>query len=276
MAWGNVMKFFWKFVEDAGRWGMASEAAALVSFGLAIWEQDHKAPVFVPLVIAALFFAIGVFTAWRRSARTLEEIETAKPNIKPFLPGATHSIPVSHRFNGKAIDGNDVVIVFTVPFLRVTFWNDPPFSDPKSVAKNLRAYLMFYPVGQSVPSLRIQGRWAESNQPKGDDPYTSTAPLAETTLGLGESNTVDIAFISGLDSSCYAWNNDNYKYLFCQNPAHLLHERGYEVYVRLRGEMVDENFKLTFWLDRDRRKFHFTQAVPTPILEQKEKAPELV
>jgi hypothetical protein len=261
------MKYVLRFFQDAGRWGLASELAALAALILAIWErtQNHKVPPVVFLIITALFFATGVFAAWYRATRKVEEIEASKPKIKLSLPGAAHCIQVFQGVGTKTIGGKDVQVQLMVPFLRVTFLNDPPASYPSAIAEGLRAYLRFYPVGQSVCTLRIPGRWAESNQPRGSDPYSSTAPLAETSLGLGESKTVDIAYISAMDGNCYAWNNDNYKFPYFQNPAHLLYEQGYEVHVRLRGKMVDKNFKLTFWIDRGH--FRFTQPSKAPILE---------
>lgn len=267
------MKYVLKFFEDAGRLGLASEAAALITYGITIWEhlQNNKASAFLFFVVGTIFFATGTFTAWYRAARTTEEIKASKPKIKPSLPGAAHCIQVFQGFGTKTVDGKDVQIQLMVPFLRVTFCNDPAVPYPNATAKGLRAYLRFYPVGQSVPTVKIPGRWAESSQPRGSDPYSSTAPLAETTLGFGESKTVDIAYVSAIDGNCYAWNNDNYKYPAFQNPAHTLYERGYQVHIRLCGEMVDENFGLTFWVDRG--EFHFTQPFKTPTLELCEKNP---
>lgn len=110
-----------------------------------------------------------------------------------------------------------------------------------------------------MPSLRIDGRWAESDQPTGYSPFQSKSTLLETSFGIGESHTVDIAYISGTDGKCYAWNNDNYGNInqFFVTPQHLLTGWSYGVRVRLRGEYVDETFKLTFNVKSN--GFDFTQ-----------------
>jgi hypothetical protein len=120
----------------------------------------------------------------------------------------------------------------------------------------------FFPTNQSGLALKMDGRWAESDQPPAYSDFASKVKLLETTFGFGESRTLDIARISRTDGKCYAWNNDNYSnfndcYL---TPQHLLTEKSYKVRIRLRGEFVDEIFSFTFNVTPD--GFKFTQPSP--------------
>jgi hypothetical protein len=146
-----------------------------------------------------------------------------------------------------------------VPFLCVAFINDPPNPFPKSIARGVRAFVDFFPIGQDVPVLKMDGRWAETDQPPEYSEFKSKATLLETSFGLGESHTVDIAHISGIDGKCYAWNNDNYEH-FDEHyvvPKHLLTDKSYRVRVRLRGEFVEETVHFTFNVKPN--DFEFTQ-----------------
>jgi|SRR5277367_6645464 len=184
-------------------------------------------------------------------AQQLQEINDAKPRVRLRLPGAVHVEMVNHVFHIS--DGS--VLQITVPFLRIRFWNDPENPFPKATAKGVRAFVDFFYVGNSVPCLRMSGRWAESTQPPEYSALASKDHLLETTFGFGQEHVVDIAYVSGIDGRCYAWNNDNYPNF--HNPHHHLDGMGYCVAVRLRGELFDETFKFSFYINNG--KFRFTQ-----------------
>jgi hypothetical protein len=232
----------------------------LIGPPVGIGQGDRKLYLFWGLVALLIcgtqaFYAL---LAERNSAnQKLVDIETSKPRIKLKEPGAVHCKMVQHTFWDEGT--KKVVFSGQVPFLCVALHNDPPSSFPNAVAKGVRAYVDFFPIGHSVASLKIDGRWAESDQPPEYSHFKSKATLLETSFGFGESRTVDIAHISGIDGQCYAWNNDNYNnfnehYL---TPKHLLTEKSYRVRVRLRGEFVDETFAFTFNVKP--KGFEFTQ-----------------
>lgn len=209
--------------------------------------------------IALVLCATQSFSALRRKngelKRQLQKIEEAKPRIKLKEP-AVHHKTVFHSFRDAT---GKVLFSASVPFICIAFHNDPPNPFPGSVAKGVRAYVDFFPKGASVPTLRMDGRWAESSQPPAYSEFESKATLLETSFGFGESRTVDIAYISGTDKRCYAWNNENYAHFNEQyvTPQHLLSANSYEVQVRLRGEFVDETFRFTFNVKNE--NFEFTQ-----------------
>ncbi|HTU36325.1 MAG TPA: hypothetical protein VMF66_21175 [Candidatus Acidoferrum sp.] len=234
------------------------EAFLLIGPPIGIGRQEQRSYL-VWGGIALVLCSAQSFSVLRRKnrdlGRQLSEINEAKPRIKPKEP-AVHCKMVFHAFK----DGNGVTVFGAeVPFLRIGFHNDPPKPFPSSIAKNVRAYVDFFPKGEIVPTLQIDGRWSESSQPPAYSEFESKASLLETSFGFGESRTVDIAYISGTDKKCYAWNNDNYAHFNEQyvTPEHLLSADNYEVRVRLRGEFVDETFKFTFNVKNE--VFEFTQ-----------------
>lgn len=233
------------------------EGACLIGPPIGIGPADKKSYIAWGL-LALLVCNVQAFAAllYRNQElnRRLQDIEKAKPAIKPKLPGSVHELPVFHGFQDQS--GNRI---FTgiVPFLRITFWNDPAMSLPQTMAKGVRAFVSFFPSTYSVSSMRMDGRWVETDQPSGYSPFVSKAHLLETTFGIGESKTVDIAYISGIDDRCYAWNNDNYQYPDFRDPNHILDALGCRVTVRLRGEYLDESFTFYFWIKNGH--FVFTQ-----------------
>ena len=139
----------------------------------------------------------------------LQKIEDSKPQIKLKSP-AVHVIAVGHQFLNLQI--GQPGFTENVPFLRIAFHNNPPTSLPNSSAKGVRAYVDFTPNGGNVPSLTMDGRWAESHQPPHYGPFDSKSELLPISFGFGESHNLDIAYISSVDHRCYAWNNDNYQH----------------------------------------------------------------
>lgn len=239
------------------------EAACLIGPPIGIGLVDRK-PYLLWGLFALAACNIQAFVALLRRNQNLDqqlqEIAEARPRIKLRLPGAVHNKIVQHTFCEKGT--SKVLASEQSPFLCVAFYNDPPNSFPNSIAKGVRAYVEFFPTNQSGLALKMDGRWAESDQPPAYSDFASKVKLLETTFGFGESRTLDIAHISRTDGKCYAWNNDNYSnfndcYL---TPQHLLTEKSYKVRIRLRGEFVDEIFSFTFNVTPD--GFKFTQPSP--------------
>ena len=154
-----------KFVESP--WSGAV-GAVLLSLWEAFWlvgppvglTQENRKEF---LVWGAIALAISLIQAFgtllkrnRELNRKMLQIKEATPLIKLKIPGAVHCEMVQHTF----WDEGTKKILFTgqVPFLRVAFHNDPPNSSPKSVAKEIRAYINFFPIRHSLPSLRIYGK----------------------------------------------------------------------------------------------------------------------
>jgi hypothetical protein len=251
-AVGVVMSFIW-------------EAFLLVGPPIGIGQSERKS-YFIYGFVALFVCAIQSFSALSRKNRDLtqqlQEIEKTRPQIKPKEP-AVHSKLAHHRFTEK----NSQVVLYDgmVPFLCVAFDNDPLVPSPKSVAEGVSAYIQFFKRGGTVPVLQMNGRWVESDQPPAYSDFKSKAVLLHTSFGIGESRAIDIAYISGTDGKCYAWNNDNYDYFDVQYvyPKHLLTESSYRVRVRLRGILVDETFEFTF--DIKANGFEFTQPLQVTL-----------
>lgn len=68
------LRNIWEFFIDAGKWGVASELAALVAFCIGVWEHIHDKPVssFVFVGLSVLLFWLGAFAAWSRKKLALE------------------------------------------------------------------------------------------------------------------------------------------------------------------------------------------------------------
>lgn len=229
------------------------EAACLIGPPIGIETSDHKSYLvwaFIAFVVCSAQSFWASHKQVKDLSRQLQEIDEARPRIKAKLPDAVRSLTVNHVF--FHLGTKQPMSVQSVPFLQVAFHNDPLKPFPHSIAKGVRAFVEFTPEGKDTPSLKIDGRWAENDQPPARGAFESKSDILETSFGFGESHNLDIAYISGTDGMCYAWNNDNYanfdnRYL---TPSHLLPAVNYEVRVRLRGEFVDEVFKFKFTVAR--------------------------
>ncbi len=81
------LKRAWEFTADAGAWGVASIAGALLSFGMSWWEHYHDRSLSSRqfLALSVIAFWLGGFQAWGKKARELEQ-EKAR-NAKPAITG---------------------------------------------------------------------------------------------------------------------------------------------------------------------------------------------
>jgi len=204
--------------------------------------------------VSAFLVFVAQYQAWdgerekyESEGRKLAEIEQGKPRITLKEPAAVYTEPVYHRFTNTLT--GEVLREQNVPFLKVGFINDPPNSYPSANAIGVRAFIDYYRLPEDVHILRIDGRWAESDQPPVYSPLASKAHLLAANFGIGEAKSVDIAYRDG-DGKCYAWNNDNYAYFnqFYVNPKHLLNGDRFRVEVRLRGNWVDKHVRVVFSL----------------------------
>ena len=65
------MGAFNQFLRDSGGWGLTSEVAALVFFGVGVWEHFHDRPItgYSFLVASVVLFCTGAYVAWLRKYR---------------------------------------------------------------------------------------------------------------------------------------------------------------------------------------------------------------
>ena len=100
---------------------------------------------------------------------------------------------------------SDNVVLFTAPFIRIRFINDPPQPYPNAIAKEIVAKIRFF--GAESLLLEIDGRWADSDQPSLRDFRQSRNHLLRTQFAIGEEHDLDIAFRDPATGACFAWNN---------------------------------------------------------------------
>ena len=64
------------FFRNTGAWGVASVSAALLVFGLALWEHAHDKPVsaFVFVCLSIPLFWVGSLVAWRKAAQEVDRL----------------------------------------------------------------------------------------------------------------------------------------------------------------------------------------------------------
>ena len=81
------MRHFLSFILDSGRWGVASEVAALVALVFAIVEHFRDRPVAAFLLMAAtvVLFWGGAYAAWSKKREALEKIEKERTAPKLYL-----------------------------------------------------------------------------------------------------------------------------------------------------------------------------------------------
>jgi len=78
---------------------VASSVAALISYGVAIWEHLHDKPLsaFVLLAITVPLFWIGAMVAWRRVRKEVETLRLVPAKIKV----TTYELQRTLRLHGK-------------------------------------------------------------------------------------------------------------------------------------------------------------------------------
>lgn len=224
---------------------------AIAIYGAATNRESHW--YFAVSVLAAIaMFIVAAGWAWLDEYRKAEaekiradnlaikidEIEQAKPKIKLREPSAIFTESVRQSY-GNNMFGD-------VPFLKANFVNDPPRPYPSAVAKGVLATIDYYDSSDNRHLLSIDGRWADSDQPSALNPLSSRVHLLSTNFGIGQSHSLDIAYLDCKTRECFAWNNDNYNYFLFRCEAHRLSGQTFKAIVRLRGEWVDERFEIYF------------------------------
>jgi hypothetical protein len=76
-----------EFLRDSGGWGVASEVAALFTYGIGLWEHSHDRPIpaFVLLTISVPLFWIGAYVAWSKKRRDNVTLRTRLKSRNPDL-----------------------------------------------------------------------------------------------------------------------------------------------------------------------------------------------
>jgi hypothetical protein len=205
-------------------------------------------------IAAVLLMLRAQYDAWIENtvrAETFEarlkKIDEAKPALKLNLPNAVYVEEVYQRFtDGK---GN-VLHEQTASFLKVRFINDPIQPYPSANSSGVRAYIDYHRLADNQHVLRIDGRWAESDQPSAYKAEVSKAPLLAAPFGIGEAKSVDVAYYDARTKQYYAWNNDNYNYDYWTCPSHLLKGNRFRIDIRLRGDWIDQEHSFIVRLEK--------------------------
>lgn len=81
------MRRFGQFILDSGRWGVASDIAALVSLGFAIVEhfRDRQVAAFWFMGATVILFCCGTYTAWFKKDKAVEKLENERELPKLYL-----------------------------------------------------------------------------------------------------------------------------------------------------------------------------------------------
>lgn len=75
------------FILDSGRWGVASEIAALAVFAVGLWEHAHDKPLpgFIFVCVSIPLFWLGAYLAWLKKQEKVERLELERETPKLFL-----------------------------------------------------------------------------------------------------------------------------------------------------------------------------------------------
>jgi hypothetical protein len=173
----------------------------------------------------------------------LDIIKRSRPRIQPKGSDAAHVLSV--QFSPPN------AIPFIAPSLRVRFINDPEGSSRSAVARDVCAKVRYSLGEQNVPSLDIDGRWADSDQPSIRDVRQSRNDLLRIDFNLGDEHILDIGFKDPQTGAFFAWNNDVYDYAGFKKPEYRLIGDSIRVEIRLRAPDVDEKFVFRFVIEGD-------------------------
>ena len=138
-----------------------------------------------------------------------------------------------------------ITITFAASCLHVRIINNPDFSTPEAAARKVSAVIRFYDE-QGKELFFIDGRWAESDQPATRPWGVSTIDLLSMDFGIGQTRELDVAFKDSEDVECYGINNDSFRTVGLKYPRFKLEGRIFTAEIRLRGEWIDQTFKVRF------------------------------
>lgn len=177
----------------------------------------------------------SVGTALIRAQEELASLKATLPRLK------FHSWE-----NEQAVISNATGKVYGTPFFfHALFNNDPEKSTPSAHARKVAAHIEFW-TQEGERLFSMVGRWAYTPEvaQKGRE------VVEEPTIDLSPNavpKRLDLVLKYREDDACYAYNNEVPLHgpSDWREPTRLLKSGSYLVIVRLRGENVDETFRLS-------------------------------
>jgi hypothetical protein len=154
------MRHFKQFILDSGRWGVASDVAALVSLGFAVYEHvsDKPASAFWLMTATVILFCLGAYAAWDKKRAEVENLEKNRVAPKLFLRyEQTHDTDFYHSGFFVQVEGE-----------RKAF--DVSISSDATVGRNHKRIVMLWevpkaPIGTTPVPIHAQAVQYQSNTP---------------------------------------------------------------------------------------------------------------
>ena len=213
-----------------------SGIASIILSGIGTWLAWIGRPVSLwPFfTLSAICFSYACFNVWKDehiSLVALQEKMRAYPKLVAIQEGVETWIVGLHD---KAPDGSPNGV-----FLCVRFRNDPAFSSPDSVARQVVSEIKFFNSDTSQYLCEASGRWMESIPP------TLGAETPDTTdIQIGQTKQLCILVKPVPDWACYAvsnrpWTGD-------ETIGHCCAETEIVARIRLRCAYVDQTWSLRF------------------------------
>jgi hypothetical protein len=234
------MRHISEFIADSGRWGVASEIAALVVFVVGLLEHinDKPVPGFTFVGISMPLFWMGAYAAWakkRSEVEVLRRQSLAVPHIKAVRPGLAAKLKDFRVGNAHK----------PASCLSIYFKNDPQFNSASAVANDVIATIDFYDANPPYKHLvEMHGRWADSAQPTSIQ--QSSAEFRTAKFNIGEARELDIAFKYVEEPDCYAVNSENWFHVAYKDENKLLDCPEITAKIRLIGTDVDRTWTVKF------------------------------
>jgi hypothetical protein len=195
-------------------------------------QEPQQKGLLTFLQICSILSAWGL---WLRERNLREQGE--RPRLRLIRIFAQR--PVWADINGRAIPNTgSSSLVLEVE-------NDPPTPNPNSVAMQVTPRVTFSDVnGQELFSFT--GRWSDSDQPIRFPLGVATPQLSTIDIPIGVRRQLDLVIKYDVESDCFGFNNESYRYQLVRNPSWQLSQGEYLVRVRLRGSNVDQQFEIRF------------------------------
>lgn len=149
--------------------------------------------------------------------------------------------------------------------LRLNLTNDPEFTSPDSQALQVAARISMFRENSNELLYEYQGRWCESVEPSRLANNETPATLKTMDIPVNTSQKLDIVVKNErtpqllLDMSntergmydrqrysCFAINNESYRFFLLENPAWELLPGVYRALVSVRSANINQQFELTF------------------------------
>src|SRR5712664_2506671 len=165
------MRRFWEFLSDSGGWGLTSKLAAVVLFGIAVWEhaRDKSITAFVLLAVSLLLFCAGAYMSWLKKAVQLERIQRQLREV-PRIESVKGSFRSDARGWGTLdLTTGSVRKEGDIRSLVVSFRNAPEFRCDAANAREVIARMEFFNIDVEQNPKRlceVYARWATNPQPE--------------------------------------------------------------------------------------------------------------